>query len=72
VNSILSTLVGGDEGRTYAHRAMAALRRSVNAGFLDIEKLRSDPDLDALRSRPDFQMLLLDVAFPRDPFAPGP
>jgi serine/threonine-protein kinase len=71
VNSILSALAGGDDGRAYADRAMAALRRSVKAGFLDVQKLRSDPDLDALRSRSDFQMLLLDAAFPRDPFAHG-
>ena len=26
--------------------------------------MRKDPDLDPLRSRPDFQMLLMDLAFP--------
>ena len=67
--SILAALAEGDEGRAYADRAMAALRRAVNIGSRDIPMLRSDRDLDSLRSRPDFQMLLLDVAFPNDPFA---
>jgi hypothetical protein len=31
--------------------------------------MRRDTDLDALRGRPDFQMLLLDVEFPAMPFA---
>jgi hypothetical protein len=31
--------------------------------------LGSARDLDALRSRPDFRALMLDLAFPADPFA---
>jgi hypothetical protein len=27
-----------------------------------------DADLDPLRPRPDFQLLLMDLAFPADPF----
>jgi serine/threonine-protein kinase len=67
--SILAALAEGDEGRAYADLAMAALRRSVDAGYRRIPMLRSDRDLDSLRSRADFQILLLDVAFPNDPFA---
>jgi hypothetical protein len=50
---------------------MAALRRSVAAGYRNLPSLRADPDLDPLRSRLDFRMLLLDAAFPDDPFAPS-
>ncbi len=32
--------------------------------------MRRDADLDPLRSRPDFQMLMMDPAFPDEPFAP--
>jgi hypothetical protein len=28
-----------------------------------------DRDLDPLRSRPDFQVLMMDLSFPSDPFA---
>ena len=31
--------------------------------------MRRDTDLDPLRSRADFQMLLMDLAFPEEPFA---
>jgi serine/threonine-protein kinase len=50
-------------------RAMEMLRRAVAAGYRDVAWMRRDPDLDPLRARADFQVLLLDVAFPADPFA---
>ena len=50
--------------------AVDTLRRAVEAGLLDIAFMRRDTDLDALRSRSDFQNLLLDLAFPADPFVP--
>ena len=58
------------DARAHADLAMAALRRSVAAGYRNLLSLRTDPDLDPLRSRHDFRMLLLDAAFPDDPFAP--
>ena len=57
-----------DERHRYADEAMAALRRSGAAGFRDVDHYRRDTDLDPLRSRPDFAALLLDMAFPTDPF----
>ena len=58
------------EGRVLAEEAMSNLHRAVAAGFLDADLMRTDPDLDPIRSRPDFQALFRDVAFPTDPFAP--
>jgi hypothetical protein len=49
-------------------RAMEMLRRAIAAGYWDVAWMRRDPDLDPLRSRADFQVLLLDLAFPADPF----
>jgi serine/threonine-protein kinase len=59
------------EGRAEADRAMDWLRQAVAAGYRKLTFLRTDPDLDPLRSRPDFQLLLMDLAFPDDPFARG-
>jgi tetratricopeptide (TPR) repeat protein len=46
----------------YARRAIALLRRAVEAGFRDLPHLKTnDPDLQALRSRADFQQLVQEL-----------
>jgi tetratricopeptide (TPR) repeat protein len=60
----LSTAAAGEDrklGETYARRAVALLRRALARGYKDIEHLKKDSDLDALRSRDDFQQLLTDL-----------
>ena len=77
IDSRLGVLAGSDptgeavraRGDAYADKAIAALRRAVAAGYHQVESLRKDPDLAPLRSRDDFQQILLDAAFPDDPFA---
>jgi hypothetical protein len=44
-----------------ADRAMTTLRRAVAAGYRNIANMRTDTDLDALRSREDFRKLLADL-----------
>ncbi|MGO9468067.1 MAG: protein kinase domain-containing protein [Isosphaeraceae bacterium] len=58
------------EGQAEADQAMADLRRAIEAGFGTRALLRLDHDLDALRSRRDFKLMMLDQAFPKDVFAP--
>jgi hypothetical protein len=53
---------GPGSGR-HADLAVSALRRAVALGYRDAAVLRSDPDLEPLRWRPEFR-LLLDAAFP--------
>ena len=57
-------------------RAIDALRRARSLDFFGspghTRRLEIDPSFDALRDRADFQSLLLDIAFPGDPFAPAP
>jgi tetratricopeptide (TPR) repeat protein len=60
------------EGQAEANRAIDCLRQAVAAGYRRLILLRTDTDLDALRSRPDFQLLfaeLMDLEFPDDPIA---
>jgi tetratricopeptide (TPR) repeat protein len=56
------------DGRTQADMAMTWLRKAVAAGFRHGPALRMDPDLNALRSRPDFQLLMMDVLIPENAF----
>jgi hypothetical protein len=55
-----------------AARAIAELRRAHAAGFFGdrstLDRFDHDGDLPALRSRPDYPTLRLDLAFPIDPF----
>jgi hypothetical protein len=51
-----------DDREAHAARGMEVLHRAVSAGFVDVGRLARDPDLDPLRSRPDFQDLMAGLA----------
>ena len=57
-----------DRQRRDADRAVATIRRAIERGWANSTVLKTDPDFDALRSRPDFQLLMMDLAFPAEPF----
>jgi serine/threonine protein kinase len=46
------------EADRYAQRALVELRRAWEQGWKDIQGMEQDADLDALRSRSDFQQLM--------------
>ena len=48
---------------------MDALRQAVAAGYRDFGSMRVNTDLDPLRDRDDFRLLMMDLAMPADPFA---
>ena len=56
------------EGRDEADRAISELKRAVADGYRD-PKMDTETDFDALRSRPDFRILMLDLTFPANPIA---
>jgi hypothetical protein len=57
------------EAAAQAEEAMAILRRAVAGGYRNIGLLRVEPGLDPLRSSDDFRRLMMDLAFPAEPFA---
>jgi serine/threonine protein kinase len=63
-----SGLTGADVS-ALAEQAVLSLRRAVDAGFRNVGFMHRDTDLDALRGRSDFQLLLMDLSFPERPFA---
>ncbi len=56
------------EGASFADQAVAALRDALSAGWNRPDELK-EPDLDALRSRADFQKLLAEVEAKTGPTA---
>lgn len=51
-----------------ASEALAALRQAVVLGYSDLDYLISDPDLESLRSHPEFNRIVADLAaHPRSP-----
>ncbi len=50
--------------RTYADEAIAAIRRGSQGGWRDVERLKVDPDLDGIRSKPDFQRIIKELQAP--------
>jgi tetratricopeptide (TPR) repeat protein len=74
-HAALSGLAGRDgsglspaEATSEAETAMALLHKSVGMGYRDPDAYRTEDALDPLRSRPDFRLLLMDLAFPAKPF----
>jgi serine/threonine-protein kinase len=55
---------------TYAGRSLERLRSAQRIGPVKIAPRFADPDFAALRSHPDFPLLLMDLAVPADPFSP--
>jgi serine/threonine-protein kinase len=47
--------------------AMRLLQQAVAAGCCELAMISTDSAFEPLRSRPDFQLLLMDLAFPADP-----
>jgi tetratricopeptide (TPR) repeat protein len=61
--------VSAAEAASEADAAMALLRRAVAMGYRSPSAFRTDDALDPLRSRDDFQLLMMDLAMPTEPFA---
>jgi tetratricopeptide (TPR) repeat protein len=64
-----------DPMRALANRAVELLASAVTAGYTDVARLKADADLDALRTRADFQALVaeLEQKFPpKREVAPAP
>jgi tetratricopeptide (TPR) repeat protein len=59
--ALASTLPGNASGSDAAGQAVAALRASGAVGFDNVHKLRTDPRLESLRGRADFQRLVHEL-----------
>jgi len=64
-----SGLGGAGDPEARAAKAIDELRRALAAHYAFPLRLRTEPNLHPLRPRPDFRLLLMDLAFPSEPFA---
>jgi hypothetical protein len=63
--------VSAAEGEIEAARAMEWLSRAVAMGYRNANELRIESALDPLRTRDDFRLLIMDLAFQAEPFVPN-
>ena len=63
-----SGMSAGD-GETEADKAMTLLRKVVADGYRNLNAVTRESAFEPLRNRPDFKLLMLDLALPADPFA---
>jgi len=85
VYAALARLALQDQGKPPADRQQPAQRDLDRAlelldkasatgefkGMIHLDEIRREPLLDPLRSRPRFQLLMMDLAFPDSPFGAG-
>jgi hypothetical protein len=64
--------VSAAEGEEEAGRAMGLLRRAAASGFRNANAFLAESALASLHDRTDFRVLMMDLAFPADPFARVP
>ncbi len=63
--------VSAAEGADKAEKAMVVLSKAVALGYRDPKDYRTESALDPLRNRPDFQVMMMDLVFPTEPFTHG-
>jgi tetratricopeptide (TPR) repeat protein len=56
------------DNQALGDQSIHILKQAIRAGFRDVRRLRTDPALEPLRTRRDFQGLADDLAFPANPF----
>jgi tetratricopeptide (TPR) repeat protein/tRNA A-37 threonylcarbamoyl transferase component Bud32 len=64
-----SSGISANDGGAEADQAMTLLREAVIQGYRNTNAMSGESALDSLRNRHDFQLLMLDLAFPPNPFA---
>jgi tetratricopeptide (TPR) repeat protein len=64
----MGTETAAADSRAAADQAINSLEKAIAAGWQDQAKLATDTDLDPIRSHPDFQPIMLNTGFPRNPF----
>jgi eukaryotic-like serine/threonine-protein kinase len=65
------TGISAAEGEELSTRGINLLRKAVATGYRNVGAFRTESALDPLRDRGDFELLVMDLALPDQPFARG-
>ena len=68
VAGVAGSGLSASEGQAELDRAMVRLRQAIAGGYRNVNSMKRDLDLEPL-SQPDFQVLILDLEFPVEPFS---
>jgi hypothetical protein len=75
-HAVLTCLAGRDGPGVHADQApsevaaaLDLLQKAIGLGYRNAGRYRTEDALDPLRTRPEFQVLMLDLDFPAEPFA---
>ena len=60
-NPGLSASQGESQGEIYARQAIDLISKAIEKGLRDHERLRKAPEFESLRSRKDFQQIVLNL-----------
>ena len=60
-----------DTPSAHLETAMSLLRQAISRGYPNLVYIRTDQALEPIHSLPDFQLLMMDLDFPADPFGVG-
>jgi hypothetical protein len=52
--------------------AVALLNQAIGRGYREVNAFHTESALDSLRNRPDFRLMIMDPAFPAQPFVRTP
>jgi serine/threonine-protein kinase len=66
--ALMARVAPPDRRASLAEESLVALRQSIAQGYRSYAEISTDADLSVLRGRPELELILLDLAFPADPF----
>jgi serine/threonine protein kinase/tetratricopeptide (TPR) repeat protein len=64
------TGIPAHEASAEVDQAMAMMQKAVDSSYRHLGEYRDETALGPLRDREDFRLLMMDLAFPAEPFAP--
>ncbi len=70
ITELPGSRISAGEGLDQAKKATTVLRQAVARGYRIPDDYKTESALDPLCTRPDFKLLMMDIVFPANPFAP--